>query len=189
MTTTRCADGHHEVRTKIFCIPAGDDTGTIAARKSLLVVDGSWSKPGDEYLTRAELHTYPLGAAGDDRAGTVSVVGSRLPPCAPIAEAVARMPDATDARRLDQHHGGRLRWGKWCVRCGTCGGCICLILILLVAFLAKNFQKRAAAGRCPLRSPCRGECIGAPKPLRLRRPNRSHMIRWRDTSCSCRATW
>jgi len=82
--------------------------GTITARKSLLVIDGSRSTQGDEYLTRVELHTHPPGVAADNQAGTASVAGSRPPPCAPITEMVIRMPDAVNAQRLDRHHGGRL---------------------------------------------------------------------------------
>ena len=115
--TTSRPDGHHMVRIENFRIPAGDVVGQAAAHASL--DDGR--SPGDAYLNRVEVRTYPPGSRirtddGDARSQ---------------AERDAR------AQRLDKMHPehpdyGRPRREKLCVCCWWCWGTICSVFVVLI---------------------------------------------------------
>jgi hypothetical protein len=146
-TTTRRPDGGREVRIENFRIHAGDAAGQAAAH-AFRDDDCDGQSPGDAYLTRVEVRTYPPGTADDDARGTASA-GGRLPPPARATPGYSATTEAVVMHAQTNPNYERPRVGRWCICCGVCWGMICLVFILLVILGAVYVPARIFANSNP----------------------------------------
>jgi len=124
-TTTSLPDGYREVVVEHFRIPAGQ----VAAERASMD-DGR--SPGNAYLARVEVRTYPPGTSDDATA---------------TATATAVATTTTTGRPPSAHHPNpHVQRLGCCARCGICWGVFCLVVILLIVLGAMRTVWSSSSG-------------------------------------------